>query len=315
MRQIFLVHKWLSLIFSLPLIIAAVTGFMLAIAPKHERPAQIIQSSSMLSVFEILGQLRSAHPEAHFMRANFSDDSVIVMMKEKEMRLLKIDRASGRVLSNTNPTDDIFVLSKIIHESLLLQAPGKHIVAISGIGLFIILITGMIFSWKRLFKMRSFRKLKEFHILIGVLFLIPLLFASVSGTLIEYNNFFFADKKPIGHTRPDSCSWKQSLTVIKSHAQQRGMIMFCRPGQPYITISGRDGSRQYTPSNEEVLFVARDDWSGQRGSRKHWFVHWHGGENFGKFEFAYQLVASIPLLILIISGLIMWLRKKKRIVT
>lgn len=312
MRKMFLVHKWLSLVFSLPLLIMAITGLMLAFAPKHERPTSQKTISSVLPVFEILDQQRREHPSAQFMRANFSDDTVMVMLREKGVRLLKIDRAEGRVLSNTSPTDDIFVLAKIIHESFFLQGFGKNLVAISGIMLFIILLTGIIYSLKRLMKMRRVKNLKEFHIAVGVFALLPLAFSAVSGTLIEYNSFFFQDNKQIPHARPASCSWNDSLQVIKDRANGRGMIMFCRPDHPYISIAGKDGHREYTPFNQEVLFVPKADWSGQRGTRKHWFVHWHGGENFGKFEFPYQLLSSVPLLILIISGLIIWYRKHKR---
>lgn len=289
----------------------AITGFMLAIAPKHDHSSPP-KYSSLLPVFEILDQQRREHPEAQFMRANFSQDSVMVMLREKGVRLIKIDRASGHVLSNTKPTDDIFVLAKIIHESFFLQGFGKNLVAISGIALFIILLSGIIYSLKRLMKMRTVKNLKEFHIVLGVAALLPLVFASASGTLIEYNNFFFADNKQIPHVKPASCSWNDSMAVVKSRANERGMIMFCRPDHPYISISGKDGYREFTPFDLEVLFVPKADWSGQRGTRKHWFVHWHGGENFGKFAFTYQLLTSIPLLILIISGLIIWFRKHKR---
>lgn len=311
MQKIFQIHKWLSLIFSVPLIIMAITGFMLAIAPDHHQKSSL-KNSSLLPVFEILDQQRREHPEAQFMRANFSDDSVMLMLREKDVRLIKIDRASGHVLSNSKPTDDIFVVAKIIHESFFLQGFGKNVVAISGLSLFLILLSGIIYSLKRLMKMRTVKNLKEFHIILGVMSFLLLGFSSATGTLIEYNNFFFKDQKPIAHVRPTSCTWNDSGSVIKSRAIGRGMIMFCRPDHPYISISGKEGYREYTPLNQEVLFVPKADWSAQRGTRKHWFVHWHGGENFGKFAFTYQLLTSIPLLILIISGLIIWFRKHKR---
>lgn len=318
MRNIYLIHKWLSLIFGLPLIVMAITGFVLAIAPKDQRP-QVSQTLKPIEVSALLKQARVLFPKAQFMRAGFSEEQLTIMMKDGDVRLLKIDRASGNVLSNTKPTDDFFVLNKIIHESFLLQGPGKNFVALSGIALFLILISGTIFwmknkfrrEFKALFSVQSFKSIKKFHVFIGVLFLLPLLFASVSGTLIEWNNFFMSDNKPIAHERPLKCDWDDVLEVVQNHARGKGTIMFCRPDQPYLFISGQRGITQFTPDGKEVLFVPKDDWAGNRGTRKHWFVHWHGGENFGSFEFPYQLLSSLPLLILGITGFMIWMRKKR----
>lgn len=317
-KNLFLIHKWLALVFSLPLLVMAITGLIMSFSPKNP-PARVATPASVADTVEIT---KIRYPELNFVRLIYNPSTITLMARDKaETKLITVDRGTTKILKEINPKEDPFIFSKIVHESFLLQGFGKKLVAFSGLALTLILLSGTFF-WirksffkdvKRLYRIDNLSRLKGFHIALGLTLFLPLLFASVTGFMIEFNSAFFQNAVARPHEKPMACTWPQQVSLLyKLRVTGRGNIFFCRPDHPYLMWNDERGTHQLAPNGEEVLFVEKNDWRKLPGTRKHFFVHWHGGENFGFMELPYLWANSLSLGLLIVSGFLMWLKKKRQ---
>lgn len=316
-RTLYSVHKWLALLFALPFLVSSLTGLVMTLETK---PGPLQATSEMpISVPDVLQNLTAQRPGAQITRVNFSERALTAYVKTDEMSLVTIDRANGVIISEENPMKNIFMLSKMIHETFFMKGTGKVIVAICGLGLVLVILSGFIYWAKKniglqiksLYLTGKLTKLKDLHVMIGLIVLLPLLYAGGTGFLIELNKYFWSDKAFEIHTKPTSCSFDQQLSVLRSLELDGGRINFCRPDYPYLTYINKAGSREITPEGVVVQSVARSDWRDNFYFRKHHFVHLHGGDDFGALKFPYRLTLSIGLLLLNFTGLFLWWKKRK----
>lgn len=311
------VHKWLALVFALPFIVSALTGLVMTL---ETRPEPLKASNAMvISVPDVLQKLKDERPAASITRVNFSDRTVTAYLKTDEMNLVTVDRADGTIISEVNPMKNIFMLSKMVHETFFMKSTGKIIVAICGFALTLVVLSGFFFWAKRKFAFQvkslyfkgKLTKLKDLHLMVGLIVLLPLLYAGGTGFLIELNKLFWSDNSFEAHTVPTSCSFDQQIALLRNVKLDGGRINFCRPDYPYLTYINKEGSREFTPDGVVAQTVARTDWKGNFYFRKHHFVHLHGGDDFGAFKTPYRLLLSAGLLLLNFTGLFLWWKKRK----
>jgi len=303
---LFKVHKWLALCLSLPFIILAFTGIVMTLETKAPAQNQMIFAPVPLEV--ILSNVQKLYPKASITRVNFNDQSAMVYVKDDVLRHVTVGRLDGKIMKDIEAMSNPFYAAKMIHESLLLSKPGKVIIALCGLGLFIVLLSGFFYWWGRKFQF-NFKRLKDIHILVGLLFIIPLGFASSMAFLIELNTLFWSDKPLLPHTAPVSCTFEDQLSLIGKMELAGGRINFCRKDYPYLTYITKQGSQDFTPEGEIVLNVSKSDWQDTFYFRKHHFVHLHSGDEFGSFKTPYRLLIGFSLLTLTFSGFFMWRKK------
>jgi hypothetical protein len=149
--------------------------------------------------------------------------------------------------------------------------------------------------------------------MLGLTVLLPLLFVSGMGFMIEMNGIFFSNAKVPEHVRPVNCSWDEQMRILSErNVRGRGSLLMCRGDHPYLTILDAQGTHQISPSGEEVFFSPRQNWTETPAARKHFFVEWHGGEKFGPLGSLYNWISSFSVTTLVLSGGLMWWRKRKR---
>lgn len=304
--NVFKVHKWLALGLSLPFLILATTGLVMTLETKEPSQDQMIFSPVPLEV--ILKTVQDIYPSAAITRVNFNDQSVTAYVKDNTLRHVTVGRLDGKVIKDIEAMSNPFYAAKMIHESLLLNKTGKVIVALCGLGLFLVLMSGFFYWWGRKLNFKL-KRLKDLHILVGLLFLIPLSFASSMAFLIELNTLFWKDVPLLPHTKPTTCTFEAQLSLIKEMELTGGRINFCRPGHPYLTYINKQGSQDFTPAGEVVQNVLKSNWQDNFYFRKHHFVHLHSGDEFGVFKTPYRLLIGLSLLTLTISGFFMWRKK------
>lgn len=316
-RTLYSVHKWLALVLALPFLVLSVTGLLMTLQPKPE-PLPL-KDVTYLSVPDLLQKLQLERPKATITRVNFNDQSLTAYVKADDLSLITIERETGSIIKEENPMRNIFFLSKTIHETFFMKSTGKVIVALCGLGLTLVLLSGFFYWAKKnflpqiasLYKNGKFKKLKDLHVMAAMIFMLPLLYAGSMGFLIELNKLFWNDNPVLAHEKPTSCSFDQQINVLRTLKLDGGRINFCRADYPYLTYINKAGSREITPEGLVVQTVARSDWAGNFYFRKHHFVHLHSGDEFGIFKTPYRLVLSLGLLILNFTGLFIWWKKRK----
>lgn len=318
-KILYQVHKWLSLIFVLPLLILSITGLILAIRPTSDQVTGHIASPVSLS--QILSKVHHEREEATISRIKFTEHFATLYVEEENLHLVTYNRANGELVSDIDRTTDPFYWAVMIHESLVLGKAGKIIVAISGVGLVLVLLSGFFF-WQRknlfsqlkhLFSKGKWSKIKDLHLMMGMMILLPLLFQASTGFMIEFNSLVFSDKELIPHIAPSGCTIDQQIALLnKIELGKKGQLRLCKPGFPYVQVIEKSQTRQLTPQGEEVLVVKDSEWLKSPFLRKSFFVHWHDGENFSFMELPYNALNGMGLLILCVTGVCLWYFKRQR---
>ncbi|MFP5490489.1 MAG: PepSY domain-containing protein [Bacteriovoracia bacterium] len=315
-RKIYWLHKHLALVFSLPLLLMAISGFIITLAPEGERPPELAPAS-VAKIFESAISKSEKIQIARLMMRGPGGSQPHLMVSENDQRKLiwlENDEWREKILS-----DDFFYLNKHFHEGFLIPGIGKKIVAVSGLGLFFIVLSGCLFwlittpVWtrtKRLWLERRAR-LSTWHILLGLLLGIPLLFQSITGSLIELNSLIWSDQPSITHEKPASCSIEEQKNLLTSLESEVTFAFLCRPGEPYVWVRTKSGTiTRYTPTGVPVMSYGAEKWQGSALTRKGYFVGLHEGKFLGEWHHLYNRIMGLALLFFTLSGLWIWLKKR-----
>lgn len=317
MKNIYFIHKWLSLIFLIPFILLAISGLVIAFKPRPD-----FDIKKPLPLEEILANLRQERPQTRFARINFDDQHLVVYAIKDSLTLMTIERGNGKVLIEEDPELNPFFFAQTIHESFYLEDLGRNLVAISGIGLCFVLLSGFFFwlrknlliKLKKLFKQGRISKVKDLHLMVGIVCLIPLLFSAITGSLIGLNSYFFSkDRVALKHVFPEGCTFEQQMEVLKKVSlSEKGIIFSCRDGSPYMNFIDEKGVRKITPTGKVVLEIGRDKLEDSSFLRHQFFVDLHSGEDFGVIRNPYNLLIGLSLVLLSYTGIAIFLGRRSR---
>lgn len=310
----FQIHKWLSLFFSLPFLLLAISGFIISLKPEP-RPLNV---KSPVPIADVLLKLRSERSNWTFPRVNFNRDYFTVYgLHEGDLKLLTVERRTGSLISEEDPSRNIFFSFQTMHESFYLETFGKRLVGLSGFGLALVILSGILF-WTRkavlaqiqkLFTLKSIKTLKGLHLLMGVGLSVPLLYAALTGFMIVFDPY---REKITPFTEPEVCTLDVSLmTIRKLFIGERGTLLICRP-QNLITLINEQGIVKMLPSGEKVFSTSKSAWSSSSILRRQFFTNLHDGSFFGVFRSAYNFIIGLSLLLLTSTGLWIWLRKTRK---
>jgi uncharacterized iron-regulated membrane protein len=321
-RLLFQIHKWAALVLALPLLVMAITGVFLAIdhhSPK--KPAPSVDEKVSLS--QLMTRARAEIPGLILLRGlgrGPGGDTAHLLARKNGTVMIWAD-APNAPLQEKDVGSDPWFLNKMIHESFLLSQTGKNLVAICGYGLMLILLTGISY-WlgsgfsartRRLWELRGNHTLKAWHVLGGVVLVLPLLFIATTGAFIE-SQAWLPRPQLSTHPSPTTCTFAEQLSVVKKLEGEglNGTVMFCRPDFFYLIVRGPQGIRQLSASGEEVLNVAADDWTKHPMLRKGTLVKIHNLDFLGPLALPLNGFLGASLLFFIVSGVLMWGRKKRK---
>lgn len=315
---VFVFHKYIALALSLPLLLIALSGVLISLAPLFSSGGASLHTSP-LRLGALLQKVLSEAPEAQLLRGlsrGPGGSTAHLMINEEGKR--KFIWSDGHELKRHDLSSDFFYQNKHFHEGFLLSGVGKKVVAFSGIGLALIVFSGALFWFGEGFRSRtknlwrnSPRRLAAWHVVLGLLFAGPLFFQAVTGSLIELHGLLFTDLAAIEHAKPVSCTPREQLAFLQNLTREPAMVFFCRPDFPYLMVRTTDGEVvQYTPAGLAVMTQPRDVWQGSPLTRKGFFVGLHEAKIFGKAHHIYNFIVGVALTFFIISGFILWFRKK-----
>lgn len=314
---VFALHKYLALVLSLPLLLTALSGVLISLSPLFSSGSASLQTPP-LRLAELMKKVSTEAPQAQFMRGlsrGPGGPTAHLMVNEGGKR--QFIWSDGTELKRHDLSGYFFYQNKHFHEGFLLSGIGKKIVAYSGLGLALIVLSGVLF-WtgngflkrtKNLWK-NSPRRLAAWHVVLGLVIAGPLFFQALTGSMIELHNLIFANAPVIEHEKPMSCTPSEQLALIE-RLEQPMMVFFCRPDFPYLMVRTTQGEViQYTAAGLAVMTQPKDQWQGNPLTRKGFFVGLHEAKIFGKFHHVYNFIVGVALTFFIISGLILWTRKK-----
>ena len=193
-------HLVLAIFSSLFLVLAAVTGTILAVDAIQEKiPSYQVSTFDKITLSETLPVLRKTYPE---ITAVSVDHNQFVLLEgiDQEGNDVNayVDPTNGKILGKPTPKSEFIQWTTALHRSLFLKETGRFIVGFISFLLALIALSGLALIINRQRSIRSvFSKIvKEnfaqyYHIITGRLALLPILIIALTGAYLTLEKFHF----------------------------------------------------------------------------------------------------------------------------
>ena len=197
-------HLALAVFSSLFLILASVTGVILAVdAIQEKTPPYKVENFGAITLEETLPALRKVYPEITELTVDHNQFVTLQGIDEEGEDInAYIDPGTGKIIGTPIKKSEFIQWVTALHRSLFLKETGRFFVGLISFLLTLIAISGFALVINRQRGLRNFfsKVIKEYvvqyyHVVLGRLALIPILIIAVSGTYLSLERFnFFMEK-------------------------------------------------------------------------------------------------------------------------
>lgn len=343
------IHLILALAAAIPLLVAAVTGVLLAYTQPVERwlaPELYPQSGAgePLPLGRVVAELRQAAPAATLHHVEVPHDPLghyTVFASEpagegRDHYMLFVDPYSGEVVRRDGGGP--LKLVERIHRNLLLDQPGRYLVAGASVALMLLSVVGLYLWWPmRGSTVRRFLRRRDalsWHN-VAALITLPVLFiiAFTGVTLTFHKTMIPAINTLTGSPPlPEPPQLSAPATSAVALPQVLAAVQRAYPEHRITGFGDRGGARPYVvrikrpedahPGGWQRVFVHPvsgelmgeiDAYSYSWGSayQQSWYV-WHTGQMLGGTGALLWSISCGALILLLITGLLLWLRRHRR---
>lgn len=202
-------HLTLAISSSLFILIAAITGIILAVEPiSNQLKPYAIHNLEEQSLSKTITALKNEHSEIvsiHIDENDFVKASVIT--KEGESEIFYINPFTGKKIDELIERKPLYNWATNLHRSLFLKSTGRFLVGLFSFLLALITITGSILIIKRQGGIKRFfsKIIKEnpkqyYHIIIGRYTFIPIIIITLTGVFLSLEKFSVLPESKITHT-------------------------------------------------------------------------------------------------------------------
>ena len=197
------IHLTLALFSAVFLIIASVTGTILAVDAIQEKiPSYQISNFEAITLQESLPKLRKIYPEITELNVDHNH-FVTLQAIDKEGNDIHayIDPLTGKIIGTPRKKSEFIHWITDLHRSLFLHETGRIFIGVNSFLLVLIAISGiaLVINRQRGFRRFFSKIIKEYfaqyyHVLLGRLALIPILIIALSGVYLSMERFHFFEK-------------------------------------------------------------------------------------------------------------------------
>lgn len=191
-------HLALALVSSLFLIIAVVTGVILAVEPiSHQAKGYANHDLEEVSLATTIDALHGAYDEVLALEvesSGFVKASVLTM--EMETLDVYVDPTTGEQLGEVEERPYIYTFATNLHRSLFLKSIGRFFVGLISLLLFLIASTGLVLLAKRQGGfLKLFTKVQKdyfelrYHVILSRYFFIPIVILALTGVYLSAEKF------------------------------------------------------------------------------------------------------------------------------
>jgi uncharacterized iron-regulated membrane protein len=284
-------HRWIALVFALPLIVVIGTGLVLSVEPwlvvRSIAPSSLTSAriEQLLSQHDSAGQARSL--------AYRSYDKTLTIGAGRGSGTV-VDAATGQLRSGPSALASALVTARQMHESLLFDLGWLVIAATTA--MLVAACLGVLMGWPRLANsLAGWHKATAWGLL-------PLIVASPLTGLFIAAGITFTSPPAAPEARGAPMPLPQAVRIV-GREHDLSSLVWLRPvrGQLLVRLV-KDG--EYT-----VHAVTRD---GTVAMPRNWPRLWHEGNFAGVWSALMNVVISFAMLGLLITGLLIWLRRQLR---
>lgn len=283
-------HFILALASSLFLLIAAITGCILAIEPiQHQAKGYDVQDLDEVSLATTITALKSTYDEVFSLEVESSGFvKASVLTTEMETLDIYVDATTGAPLGNVHERPKIYSFATNLHRSLFLKGIGRFFVGLISLLLFLITITGLFLLAKRQggFK-RMFSKVQKdnfevrYHVLLSRWFFVPILILAVTGVYLSAEKFGLLPEAKMVHQESTASNKIEKFKIVKdlpffketALSQVRKVeFPFSEDPEEYYQLDLKDREVRVNQQTGQIISSAEYPFV-QMASRLSWVLH------------------------------------------
>jgi uncharacterized iron-regulated membrane protein len=279
------IHRWLALIFAIPLLVVIGTGLILSFEPWLV--TRTIAPGTLTA--EKVEALLAQHDPKHEARAiaHRSYDATLTVGAGRGGKT--IDTAGGQVRA-PSPLATLLGTTRQLHERFMIDADWLTIT--STIVMLTLIVLGILMGWPRLSN-----SLSGWHKTIAWC-LLPFVILSPLTGLMMANGITFAT--PATSTKEAPLALADAVRVVARDHDLSALIWIRQRGGRTLARLSKDGEyRVYAVSAQ-----------GATRQPRNWPRLWHEGNFAGGWSSAMNAVLSLALLSLLVTGVWMWSRRQ-----
>ena len=281
------VHRWITLVFALPLLAVIVTGLILSVEPVIQDAGIKPQS---LDAARLIGLIGRYDPDGK--ARGLAINAATQTMTLQGINATQVDLVSGEAATSPSTLPDVFLWARRTHERLLGLS---WLVTSSTVAMLVIIALGIAMGLPRL---RN--SLSGWH-KGAAWFTLPLLVLSpLTGLLMAFGLTFTSGPPPANPaarvTLPDAIN-----QIAKSHDLAQLVSVGNRGGRIMARLYEGGELRAYTFTTDGMVALPRN-----------WPRLLHEGNWSAMIAGPLNVVTSVVLLVLLSTGLLLWGRRKLR---
>ncbi len=285
-------HRWIVLVFLVPLLVLFISGLVLSFEPVANdrqlspRQVSLAQVELILATHDPQGKANSLQMRSY--------DNLLTLSEGRTGPSKRVDITSNTIASNNKTYwSAIFTAAKKWHETLLLDL--RWLVTTSSFALLAIIAIGLGMGWPK------FRQTLSAWHRTGAWFLAPLLILSpLSGLALSYG---ITLTPPPAKIAGPAVSLKDAVKIV-SAKHDLASVVWIRPQ------SGATRVRLYDGGEAKVMAVTPN---GLVAGPTAWPRALHEGVWAGAWSGALNVLVSLSFIALLITGLTLWLQRRRRL--
>lgn len=318
-------HLLLALVSSLFLVLASVTGIILAFEPITEaaKPYKPIPLEEV-TISETMEALQRTYNEVLFVELDPNDfviASVVDQNGDSQTRI--VHPKTGAALGTPERQAPLFQFATNLHRSLFLKSIGRFFVGLVSFLLCLIAVTGLLLIIKRQGGLKKlFSKVQNdyfeirYHVVLGRWFLVPILIIAATGVYLSAEKFSLLPPTTVLHdmTEPqvdvDLSQVPFELPFFKETrlSKVRSITFpFSEMPEDYFEVALKDRELYIHQYTGEILSEAYYPFT---ALASRWSLSLHTGQGSIGWSLI-LLLASISILFFIYSGFVMWQKRTK----
>ena len=302
-------HFSLAAVASLFLIIASLTGAILAFEPITDSLKNYsINNLNEISLKETLNVLDRKFKEVYEIQITNEDFvSAKVLTFSNKTEEVYLNPINGETLEKIKPKSKFFSFFTNLHRSLFFKKIGRVFVGIISFILSLITLTGLMLLIQRQGGiLKIFKKIKEnnfsekYHVVFSRIFALPIFLIAISGAYLTFDRFMIGDLQTSISFEEEILSENKYLKfdLIALNKVKKVVYPFSRSESDYYTIELSDRSVMVNQYNNRIHSQRFYPFS---YFTKEWFYNLHTGKGNLLLSII-LLVSSISILFFIFTG-------------
>jgi uncharacterized iron-regulated membrane protein len=284
-------HRWVALIFALPLVFVLGTGLILSVEPWLVVRSIEPNALTPAGIEKLLGQHDPAGQARSLVYRSY-DKTLTIAAGRSGGKV--VDVATGQVQAGPSPLANTLVTMRRMHETLLLDL-GWLVIA-STVAMLVLAVLGVLMGWPRFSN-----SLSGWHK--GMAWgLLPLIVLSpLTGLFLAYG-VTFTGPPAAPATRGAPLPLREAVQIV-GREHDLASLVWMRP------LGGRLAVRLVKGGEYTVYAVTRE---GTVAMPRNWPRLWHEGNFAGGWSALMNVVISFAMIGLLVTGMWIWLRRQFR---